>query len=66
MYVSSSDKQRWVIQKVDPLTIEAVKALASSSGYSMGKVVDLAVEYFSKKVHFEHERPLKWSLPDDF
>lgn len=60
-----TQKQRWVVH-CDPLTVQAVKALASSSGFSIGHVLDTAVEYFSRKVEFDEDKPLKWSLPSDF
>ncbi len=66
MSVTTPQKQRWVVNNVDELTIAAVKTLATSKGYSMGYVIDLAVEYFSRKVIFEKDKPLHWSLPDDF
>lgn len=66
MSVTTPNKQRWVVNNVDELTIAVVKTLATSKGYSMGFVLDLAVEYFGRKVRFENGKPLTWSLPDDF
>jgi hypothetical protein len=66
MDIPGTQKQRWVVYGVDPLTIASLKVLATSSGYSTGHVLDLVVEYFGKKIRFEADRPLKWSLPDDF
>jgi hypothetical protein len=62
---SLGQKQRWVIH-CDPLTIAAVKALAASKKQSIGYTLDQAVEYFSRKVTFDGDKPLNWDLPDDF
>jgi hypothetical protein len=66
MDVKPMGKQRWVLTSVDTETVEAVKALSGTSELSMSGVVDLAVEYFSRKVVFVKDRPLRWDLPDDF
>jgi len=66
MSVTTPEKQRWVVNNVDELTVATVKVLATSRGYTMGYVIDLAVEYFSRKVIFEKDKTLAWSLPDDF
>jgi len=58
-------KQRWVID-CDPATVAAIKVLAAAKHQPMGATLDLAVEYFSRKVQFEKNKPLQWSLPDDF
>jgi hypothetical protein len=63
--VKSGEKTRWVVH-CDPLTVAAVKALAASGHYSIGYVLDQAVEYFSRKVQFDEDKPLQWVLPDDF
>jgi hypothetical protein len=60
-----AEKVRWVVN-CDPLTIEAVKTLAASGHYSIGYVLDMCVEYFSRKVSFDEKHPLKWYQPDDF
>ena len=66
MSVTTPEKQRWVVNNVDELTVATVKVLATSRGYTMGYVIDLAVEYFSRKVIFEKDKTLAWSLPDVF
>jgi hypothetical protein len=66
MSMAMRDKQRFVVNNVDSLTVASVKVLATSSHQTMGRILDLAVEYFSRKVVFEKDKPLKWSLPDDF
>lgn len=66
MSLSRDDRQRWVINGVDPLTVEAIKVLATSKRQSIAFTLDQAVEYFSRKVVFDKNMPLKWSLPDDF
>lgn len=58
-------KDRWVVH-CDPLTIAAIKTLAVAKKQSIGYTLDQAVEYFSRKVQFSEDTPLKWELPDDF
>jgi antitoxin component of RelBE/YafQ-DinJ toxin-antitoxin module len=60
-----SKKQRWVVH-CDDLTVATLKTLAATSHQSIGYTLDQAVEYFARKVQFEKDKPLKWSLPDDF
>jgi hypothetical protein len=59
------DRQRWVV-KCDPLTVAVIKSLAATGHYSMGYVLDMCVEYFGRKVHFDKDKPLQWYPPDDF
>lgn len=66
MQVPTGRKQRWVISNVDEMTVRSVKVLAGSGHYSMGYVLDMAVEYFSRKIVLEGDKPLQWSLPDDY
>jgi hypothetical protein len=66
MSLSRRDKQRWVVNNVDTLTVASIKVLATSKHQSVGYTLDQAVEYFSRKVKFTKEHPLKWELPDDF
>lgn len=61
----AGERDRWVVH-CDPLTIAAVKALAASKKQSVGKTLDQAVEYFSRKVRIDPNRRLNWELPDDF
>jgi hypothetical protein len=62
---STPEKQRWVVH-CDPLTVDAIKALAAGKRQSIGETLDQAVEYFSRKVRLSPDFPSKWSLPDDF
>jgi len=66
MDVPGVNKQRWVVLNVDPLTVDAVKALAAAKRWSVGHTLDTAVEYFSRKVNLYDGAPGKWDLPDDF
>ena len=61
-----SNKQRWVVNNVDELTIDVVKQLASANKQSMGYTLDQAVEYFSRKIRLSDGPPFTWQLPDDF
>jgi len=60
------DKQRWVLTGVNPETVAAIKVLSTSKRQSMSRTVDLAVEYFCRKVVFYKDEPLKWDLPVDW
>ena len=62
---SSRNRYRWVVQ-CDPLTAASIKVLAAAQHKSIGYTLDQAVEYFSRKVQFTKDEPLKWRLPDDF
>lgn len=66
MNPATPDKYRWVIQNVDALTIASIKTLAATSHQSIGHTLDQAVEYFCRKLVFDKDKPLKWTLPDDF
>jgi hypothetical protein len=50
----------------DPLTIQAIKSLAATKRQSMGRTLDQAVEYFSRKIVIEPDKPLHWQLPEDY
>lgn len=56
---------RWVVW-CDPLTIQAIKSLAATKRQSMGRTLDQAVEYFSRKIVIEPDKPLHWQLPEDY
>jgi hypothetical protein len=66
MITARGDKQRWVVNNVDSLSVASLKVLAASKGQSIGYTLDQAIEYFSRKVVFDKDKPLSWSLPDDF
>lgn len=61
----AGEKDRWVVH-CDPLTIATVKALAAAKKQSIGYTLDQAIEYFSRKVQLDKDKPLKWELPHDF
>jgi hypothetical protein len=66
MNTPGTDKQRWVVNNVDPLTIDVIKTLATSNKQSMGHTLDQVVEYFSRKIVISTDKPFTWQLPDDF
>jgi len=66
MRVSSEERERWVINDVEPITKDAVRELAARHHVRIGEVLDQAVELFCQQLGTSISLPEGWRKPREW
>lgn len=66
MTSQDGDRQRWAIQDVEKMTVQAVRVLAVRHNVRVGEVLDQAVEVFCKQLGTSIELPDGWRKPREW